>query len=464
MEKGKEHKGQKLLRRWLSGEITASEERELDRLAQEDPFLAEALDAYRHKPEDDHLTKVGALKARFEEKKERRALPFWRIAAAIAVLVLAGIAMWQVNDRGMQDLAQMEPATEKEFLSEAEEADDLSSEAQVETEPAEEAVTSLEIKPENEATNLPPTNFRKKEAAPLPAPVIPEKKVEIAAIEEEQISDALPEAFDEQEEAVPLNTNTAIESEPGIANYEPRTAIAKEDLETKEEAGKQPESLITPTPSNAILAQDAGNSSKQLSGLVQTIEGEPLIGATVVVSGTNIGALTDFDGKFSMEVPSADPSSQLLKVSYTGFKTSNFFPDGKNIIELNPAQAALEEVVVTGLERRKAKRAAKKRDRLAAQAAEAPAPAPQPSVSNKAFDQYIEENLQYPESAQKAGVQGEVILRFSIDNNGKPNNFLMVKSLGYGCDREAMRLLREGPLWVPAGKSLAQYSIRFKLD
>ena len=47
-------------------------------------------------------------------------------------------------------------------------------------------------------------------------------------------------------------------------------------------------------------------------------DGQPLIGANVLIKGTAIGTITDLDGSFSIEVGSAD---NILVVSYTGFLT-----------------------------------------------------------------------------------------------------------------------------------------------
>ena len=45
-------------------------------------------------------------------------------------------------------------------------------------------------------------------------------------------------------------------------------------------------------------------------------QGEPIIGATVLVKGTGIGTATDIDGKFSLDIPS---NGKTLVVSFIGF-------------------------------------------------------------------------------------------------------------------------------------------------
>ncbi len=76
----------------------------------------------------------------------------------------------------------------------------------------------------------------------------------------------------------------------------------------------------------------------------------PLPGANVKIAGTNTGAITDFDGKFSL---SADKSSGKLEISFVGYetKTVDFTISGGTQdlgrIVLSPDSDALNEIVVT---------------------------------------------------------------------------------------------------------------------
>ncbi|NNF35920.1 MAG: TonB-dependent receptor [Saprospiraceae bacterium] len=74
----------------------------------------------------------------------------------------------------------------------------------------------------------------------------------------------------------------------------------------------------------------------------------PLIGATVLVKGTNVGTITDFDGNFSVDVPG---NEGVLVISYTGYETMEMsVSPGNNEVNvvLAISSALLEEVVVTG--------------------------------------------------------------------------------------------------------------------
>lgn len=73
----------------------------------------------------------------------------------------------------------------------------------------------------------------------------------------------------------------------------------------------------------------------------------PLPGASVVVKGTTIGAATDLDGKFSLNVPDG---SNVLVFSFTGFVDQEISLGNRTqvVVELQPDLASLEEVIVTG--------------------------------------------------------------------------------------------------------------------
>ncbi|MDH3651196.1 MAG: carboxypeptidase-like regulatory domain-containing protein, partial [Saprospiraceae bacterium] len=84
----------------------------------------------------------------------------------------------------------------------------------------------------------------------------------------------------------------------------------------------------------------------QVSGTITSIDGEPLIGVNILIKGTGTGTITDFDGRYSLDVGSDD----ILVFSYTGFAAQEIAVDGQSVIDvvLNVDVAQLSEVVVTG--------------------------------------------------------------------------------------------------------------------
>ncbi len=60
----------------------------------------------------------------------------------------------------------------------------------------------------------------------------------------------------------------------------------------------------------------------------------------------------------------------------------------------------------------------------------------------KAFIEFITKNLQYPEEAKEKRIEGDVFVRFYINDNGTVTDAKIEKGLGYGCDEEAVRLIK----------------------
>lgn len=84
----------------------------------------------------------------------------------------------------------------------------------------------------------------------------------------------------------------------------------------------------------------------QISGTVtDEVNGDPLIGATILVKGTSTGTVTDFDGNYTIDATTGD----VLVISYTGFATQEYTVGSETQIDIVLAEGvALDEVVVTG--------------------------------------------------------------------------------------------------------------------
>lgn len=61
----------------------------------------------------------------------------------------------------------------------------------------------------------------------------------------------------------------------------------------------------------------------------------------------------------------------------------------------------------------------------------------------KGLDEFIKSNLRYPEEAIKNGVQGTVSVDYDVDVFGNVQKTKIKHGIGYGCDEEAMRLVKE---------------------
>lgn len=90
----------------------------------------------------------------------------------------------------------------------------------------------------------------------------------------------------------------------------------------------------------------AVTQAKVITGTVKDATGETVISASVVVKGTTIGTVTDFDGNYSLEVPD---DAKVLVFSYIGLQTQELNIKGNKMdVVLKENTEVLDEVVVTG--------------------------------------------------------------------------------------------------------------------
>ena len=88
-------------------------------------------------------------------------------------------------------------------------------------------------------------------------------------------------------------------------------------------------------------------SRKQITGSVQDVLGNPLIGVSILETGTSNGTITDMNGAYSLNVSSANAT---LKFSYIGYEEQLIKIQGRNVInvKMNEETSNLDEVVVVG--------------------------------------------------------------------------------------------------------------------
>ncbi len=76
---------------------------------------------------------------------------------------------------------------------------------------------------------------------------------------------------------------------------------------------------------------------------------------------------------------------------------------------------------------------------------------------------YIAENLKYPSIAQENGIQGRVVLRFVVTKNGTVGEVQVLRSLDPACDKEAVRVVKSIPKWIPGKQNGNNVAVWFTL-
>lgn len=100
---------------------------------------------------------------------------------------------------------------------------------------------------------------------------------------------------------------------------------------------------------NALISTSTDLTAQQInvSGRVTGMDGDPIIGATVLVKGTTVGVITDINGRYQLSNISSDAT---LVFSFVGMSTIEVVVGGRTIVDVVMAEEAigLDEVVVVG--------------------------------------------------------------------------------------------------------------------
>jgi len=128
-------------------------------------------------------------------------------------------------------------------------------------------------------------------------------------------------------------------------------------------------------------------------------------------------------------------------------------PGAKVQEKIDLAEQTLNETIVTGFTVSKSSKAASGlRLEVSENKAENEIPGytpPSPVDGFKSFDKYVEENIRKPVSLNEVE-NAFVVLSFMLKSSGVIENFKVIKSQGQEYSDEAVRLIKEGPLWKPA--------------
>ena len=88
---------------------------------------------------------------------------------------------------------------------------------------------------------------------------------------------------------------------------------------------------------------------------------------------------------------------------------------------------------------------------------------PEPEGGLKAFYRFVSKNIRYPKKAMDLGIEGKVFISFVIDKDGSIQDVTVLKGIGFGCDDEAVRVVRQAPKWKPGRQGGIPVKVRQRL-
>jgi protein TonB len=76
---------------------------------------------------------------------------------------------------------------------------------------------------------------------------------------------------------------------------------------------------------------------------------------------------------------------------------------------------------------------------------------------------YLSKNIKYPSAASRANVSGRVFMSFVVNTDGSIQDVSVLKGLGFGCDEEAIRVVKAMPKWKPGKQSGRAVRVKYNL-
>lgn len=198
-------------------------------------------------------------------------------------------------------------------------------------------------------------------------------------------------------------------------------------------------------------------NSNIIQGKVTDEKGEPIIGASVAYKGTNIGTITNMNGEFSLV---KKEGKKQLTAQFIGYDPVEIPVDTSQtmLVAMNENKQTLNEVVVVGYGTNKNK---KSTTVVTAKEQADKDITPQPVIGKRKYQKYLKENLVRPTDEKCAQVKGKVVLTFLVNKEGRPFYIKVKESLCESSDKEAIRLIQEGPDWIYGNKSV-EITVKFE--
>ena len=464
------------VQRYLRGELPPAEMHRLEKLALDDPFLADALEGLQnHAPVDEHIAELrNRLETRVTSEKKPIRLPRLKIAAAIILLLGVGFTAWYTLFD--QTAKQKAPIANRERFA----ADTI----QTVTDSS--RLTASQPAAKIPADTLPATAF----TAPALANAKPHthttaRTLPAAAAPDNEVASSYSRAAGVKTEEKRPPANLDQEKDTQLRPTETRTdtaAMAKNSVKMDTVLYNTNSGWVSPAVASS--SKPFGNDKLQsvrirgnlntsssanllaFSGRVLDFKNHPVAGATLFFSNNNItrtGTITDHDGYFNLYLPVAD-TTRHLTVAMTGYEDAQYALNSDdrsgNTIFLKENAARLDEVVVTGL-------GAKRKETLAAPPSDEPEVLDSfwlktvPVMGRIAYLNYIEragKNL-----AVDTTVHGIESISFLVDQKGTISQFKIERSLSPAHDAGLIHLIQEGPPWkmVHGKKARALVSVTF---
>lgn len=442
------------------GLLSPNERHDLEKAALDDPFLADALEGYAVTGVDVSAD-MEDLRSRLAERTtttkviplstgRKDSFRMLRAAVIIAFIAGAGLLVYQFGfNKKNDDIAEVKiKATEKITPTVA----DTNTNTPSTTTDNSILTPDSNVNPTT-ATTTPPAKgipggaAKNKpgeaiitpqpvsnEVAPVASSTIPgiNQPAKTLAKEEAVASGKVPEDKDGVRDDLKKRS-------PGAEAKQEKEVLARKQQETTEQANR---AVSAPRRSDEL----SRNQTNIFRGRVTdgANNGVPFANVTNA-EDNNAGTYTDARGFFNLTSPDSVLNVEVRSIGFEQNQVQLRNSVLNNQVVLQDDKKSLSEVVVSTQKPNAAARSNSNNIKVEE---------PEPADGWDKYDSYLANNLKAPEDfkPKQSNNPGTVEVSFEVDKNGEPTNFKIEKSLCATCDKEAIRLIKEGPKWKRKAK------------
>lgn len=384
------------LKDYIRGKRHGKEANRLEREAMNDPFLQDAIDGYDSIggdpiPAIEKLEKQLALPVKRIDKR----IWIWTAAAVLVLLIGIPFLLRQPNLKDIE-VASSETVKQEE---------------------------TTVLSPEKDTVLVADHSLPKPEEEKIVTAAPKEIAVQEIEISKTVITEKADEIM-EQDATYPR------QPERVVTTIEPEQISVARAVQPRKEAFQ-----------GRVAGVATDSNTKTISGKIVDETGEPIIGATVNIKNTQLGAVTDIDGKFLLTVPKEEKSN--LIASYVGMKNVEIpLKDNVGDVMMKSDDMALEEVVVVayGTQKRKSVTGSvsQVKDTI-------------PVFGETEFKKYFKENY---DKAICANETISVKVEFYVNGQGQPGSIVIKEISCPGIEIEIKRLLLGSPHWSETNRKV----------
>lgn len=413
--------------KYRKGELSPKEMHALEKKALSDPFLAEALEGSDEVSAEEFATDIQSIHERIKGGGKSVLFTPLRIAAGVLLVAVASFIAYQFTP-GNQELA----------LQKTQEKPSSKSDSQ--------KVNASQAKAADSSAEKSPDKTKVAKTEPKPYLAQAKEKTPVQAVPSS--GTASGKVSDEQGRSL-----AQVSTQPGSIVTKPTIASesVSESIEQVSEEKKEAELDVAAVPAEKVESKRkeaapamraakavALNSHRVTGRVVSAADGSPMPGVNVMVKGSSLGAVTDGSGSFELNL--SQPNQELV-FSFIGYEQLEVEAGQKDKLDVSLKEDAtqLSEIVVTGYS-------------LAQENEEPVIKLAEPTGGRKAYDKYLDDNVRYPQQVLDNKVKGRVVIEFTVRVDGSVDEFNILKRLGYGCEEEVIRLVKDGPTWHPTRK------------